>query len=173
MSEIPTESHGEGAEKFETYVRVRNCDVDALGHANNAAYVNFIEQAAVDHARYLGLGLEQTRKLGGVFVARQHTILYVRPTFSEELLRVVTWLGPVQGARVERAYRVFRVMPVPDLIPVAGRALPEPDGDKDQELVCRASTEWVFVSESGHPRRIPSDISALFNRVALAAATSR
>ncbi len=173
MSEIPSEPHGEGAAKFETYVRVRNCDVDALGHTNNAAYVNFIEQAALDHARYLGLSLERTRELGGVFVARQHTILYVRPTFTDDLLRVVTWLGPVQGARVERGYRVLRVTPVPELIPVAGRSLQGTDGDEGQELVCRASTEWVFVSESGHPRRIPSDISAMFNPVATAMALSR
>jgi acyl-CoA thioesterase FadM len=99
-------------------------------------------------------------------VARQHTIHYLRPTFADELLRVVTWLGPVQGAKVERAYRVFRVQPLPDKIPVAGRSLQEADDNQGEELVCKASTEWVFVSETGHPRRIPADIATQFARVA-------
>jgi acyl-CoA thioester hydrolase len=163
VSGYSTESEDVDAERFETFVRVRNCDIDALGHTNNAAYVNFIEQAAVDHARYLGLSLERTRELGGVFVARQHTIHYVRPTFSDDLLRVVTWLGAVQGARVERRYRILRVTPVPDLIPVAGRSLVKDESDGGQELVCHASTEWVFVSEAGQPRRIPADIAVQFN----------
>lgn len=170
MSGNSAESSGLDAGRFETYVRVRICDVDALGHTNNAAYVNFIEQAAIDHARVLGLSLERTRELGGVFVARQHSIEYVRPTYSDELLRVVTWLGPVRGARVERGYRVLRVEPIPDLIPVAGRSLQGGDGDEGQELVCRAATEWVFVNETGQPRRIPVEIVAQFNSVASATA---
>ncbi|MGE3798698.1 MAG: acyl-CoA thioesterase [Thermomicrobiales bacterium] len=173
MNRYLVEPEGAETPRFETYVRVRNCDIDALGHTNNAAYVNFIEQAAVDHARFLGLSLERTRELGGVFVARQHSIQYVRPTFSDDLLRVVTWLGPVQGARVERAYRILRVTPIPDLIPVAGRSVPRGESEDGQELVCQASTEWVFVSEAGQPRRIPVDIAVRFDPASRTSALPR
>lgn len=173
MNETTAQAEVVGDARFETYVRVRNCDVDGLGHTNNAAYVNFIEQAAIDHARYLGLSLERTRELGGVFVARQHSIHYLRPTFADDLLRVVTWLGPAQGARIERRYRVLRVTPPPELIPVAGQSLSPEAGDEGQELVCRASTEWVFVGDAGQPRRIPPEIVAQFNRTAIPAVASR
>jgi acyl-CoA thioesterase FadM len=36
--------------RFLAHVRVRFHDVDALGHVNNAAYLTFLEQAAIDHA---------------------------------------------------------------------------------------------------------------------------
>ena len=173
MSPFPPDPAASDAPRFETFVRVRNCDIDALGHTNNATYVNYIEQAAVDHAHFLGLTLERTRELGGVFVARQHTIQYVRPTYSDDLLRVVTWLGTAQGARVERSYRILRVVPVPTQIPVAGRSLPGDDADGGQEVVCIASTEWVFVGESGQPRRIPAEIVSQFDSVGHASADAR
>ena len=46
MSRSFSESDPGATSRFETFVRVRNCDIDALGHTNNAAYVNFIEQPA-------------------------------------------------------------------------------------------------------------------------------
>src|SRR5215203_4558299 len=89
---------------FETFVRVRFHEVDALGHVNNAAYLNYLEQAAIDHATFLGLDLPQLQGLGGVFVARRHEIMFLKPVFAGELLRVVTWLGEPRGARVDRHY---------------------------------------------------------------------
>src|SRR3712207_7954185 len=68
---------------FEAFFRVRFHEVDALGHLNNAAYLNYLEQAAIDHATYLGLDLPRLQELGGVFVARRHEIVFVRPTFAE------------------------------------------------------------------------------------------
>ena len=76
---------------FETYFRVRFHEVDALGHVNNAAYLNYLEQAAIDHATFLGLDLQRLQELGGVFVARRHEVVFLKPTFTGDLLRVVTW----------------------------------------------------------------------------------
>lgn len=65
---------------FETCFRVRFHEVDALGHVNNAAYLNYLEQAAIDHATFLGLDLRRLQALGGVFVARRHEIVFLKPT---------------------------------------------------------------------------------------------
>ncbi|HZA91065.1 MAG TPA: acyl-CoA thioesterase, partial [Gemmatimonadales bacterium] len=91
---------------FETYFRVRFHEVDALGHVNNAAYLNYLEQAAIDHATFLGLDWQRLQALGGVFVARRHEVVFLKPTFTGDLLRVVTWLGEPRGARVDRQYLV-------------------------------------------------------------------
>ena len=72
-------------------------EVDALGHVNNAAYLNYLEQAAIDHATFLGLDLQRLQALGGVFVARRHELVFLKPTFAGDLLRVVTWLGEPRG----------------------------------------------------------------------------
>src|SRR5918995_791352 len=142
-----------GVPAFETYFRVRFHEVDALGHVNNAAYLNFLEQAAIDHATFLGLDLQRLRELGGVFVARRHEVVFLKPTYAGDLLRVITWLGEPRGARVDRRYLVFREsVPITEVV-VAGRPVTRSGMPEVDALVARATTEWVFAGNQGQPRR--------------------
>jgi YbgC/YbaW family acyl-CoA thioester hydrolase len=147
---------------FETYFRVRFHEVDALGHVNNAAYLNYLEQAAIDHATYLGLDLPYLQTMGGMFVARRHEIVFIRPTFAGDLLRVVTWLGQPRGARVDRHYLVVREATPLREVPVGGRPLTSPGNRDDDAVSARATTEWVFANNQGQPRRIPNEVVRLF-----------
>jgi len=147
---------------YETFFRVRLHEVDALGHVNNAAYLNYLEQAAIDHATFLGLDLERLQTLGGVFVARRHEIDFLKPTFAGDLLRVVTWLDEPRGARVDRHYLVFRELGRIADVPVAGRRLVWSGATVDDAPVVRATTEWVFANNQGQPRRIPNEVVSLF-----------
>jgi YbgC/YbaW family acyl-CoA thioester hydrolase len=151
-----------GFPAFETYFRVRFHEVDPLGHVNNAAYLNYLEQAAIDHASFLGLDLQRLQELGGVFVARRHEIVFLRPTFAGDLLRVVTWLGEPRGARVDRQYLVFRELEKITDVPVGGRQLTRLDAPAADGLVAKATTEWVFANDQGRPRRVPSEVASLF-----------
>jgi YbgC/YbaW family acyl-CoA thioester hydrolase len=147
---------------FETFFRVRFHEVDSLGHVNNAAYLNYVEQAAIDHATFLGLDLQRLQRLGGVFVARRHEIEFLKPTFAGDVLRVVTWLDEPRGARVDRRYLVFREpSSIPEVV-VAGRPMPHASMPPRDGLVARATTEWVFANNQGQPRRIPDEIARLF-----------
>ena len=147
---------------FESYFRVRFHEVDALGHVNNAAYLNYLEQAAIDHATFLGLDLLRLQALGGVFVARRHEVVFLKPTFAGDLLRVVTWLGEPRGARVDRRYLVFRELISITEVAVAGRAVTWSGMPAEDTLVAQATTEWVFASNQGRPRRIPNEVVSLF-----------
>jgi len=151
-----------GVPAFETFFRVRFHEVDALGHVNNAAYLNYLEQAAIDHATFLGLDLPRLQELGGVFVARRHEIVFLKPTFAGYLLRVVTWLADPRGARVDRHYLVFRDVVSRTEVAVAGRPVTWSGMPADDALVTRATTEWVFVGTHGQPRRIPDEVVRLF-----------
>lgn len=148
---------------FETFFRVRFHEVDALGHVNNSAYLNYLEQAAIDHATFLGLSLERLRSFGGVFVARRHDIVFLRPTYAGDLLRVLTWLEEPHGARVERRYLVSRETALMSGAVVAGRLLRLAAIPDEKSLVVRAMTEWVFASVGGQPRRIPQGVMTLFH----------
>jgi YbgC/YbaW family acyl-CoA thioester hydrolase len=148
---------------FETFFRVRFHEVDALGHVNNAAYLNYLEQAAIDHATFLGLNLQRLQELGGVFVARRHEIEFLKPTFAGDLLRVITWLGESRGARVDRRYLVFREFEPPTNVAVAGGPTMWSGMVDDNALVARAATEWVFANNRGQPRRIPQEVIRLFH----------
>jgi YbgC/YbaW family acyl-CoA thioester hydrolase len=153
---------GAGTPAFETYFRVRFHEVDALGHVNNAAYLNYLEQAAIDHAAFLGLDLQRLQGFGGVFVARRHEIVFLKPTFAGDLLRVITWLGEARGARVDRRYLVYREPSLTSEVVVAGRPATDVSTPADDMLVARAVTEWVFANNQGQPRRIPGEVDRLF-----------
>jgi acyl-CoA thioester hydrolase len=153
---------GPGVRAFETFVRVRFHETDALGHVNNASYLNYLEQAAIDHATYVGLDMSRLRALGGVFVARHHDITFLRPAFAGETLRVLTWLDPPRGARIVRNYRVLRESTPPVDFPTVGRFFENAVKDAAEDLVVTATTEWVLTSEQGMPRRIPAEIGELF-----------
>jgi acyl-CoA thioester hydrolase len=151
-----------GVAAFETFFRVRFHEVDALGHVNNAAYLNYLEQAAIDHATFLGLDLPRLQGLGGIFVARRHEILFLKPVFAGELLRVITWLGEPRGARVDRHYLVSNESSLPAEVVVAGRPAKNSSMPAVGALVARAATEWVFANNQGQPRRIPNEVVRLF-----------
>jgi acyl-CoA thioester hydrolase len=153
------------AQLFETSFRVRFHEVDPLGHVNNAAYLNYLEQAAIDHASFLGLTLDRLRNLGGVFVARRHDIVFLKPSFAGDLLRVITWLEEPRGARIARHYLVFQESTGTRTIPVAGRLTSGSQVPQDGATVVRATTEWVFAGASGHPRRIPKEVVTLFRAI--------
>jgi acyl-CoA thioester hydrolase len=152
--------------QFEIAIQARFHEADLLGHVNNAVYLHYMEQAAIEHATYLGLTVEASRAFGGVFVARRHEIEFLRAAYPGDVMRVQTWLLEPHGARVTRCYQISRAGD-PAGEPFTGRV---PRGESPlspQAVLVRAVTEWVFMSEDGRPRRIPEGIQALFARAAV------
>lgn len=148
-----------------SHLRVRFHEIDPLGHVNNAAYLNYLEQAAIDHATALGFGMDALAKLGGAFIARRHEIDYLAPAVSGDWLRVATWPVELSGARAIRNYEITRLVDEE-----RGAGLPEdrvwlldeapaPLGD----VILRASTVWAFVNTStGRPHRMPPTLETAF-----------
>ena len=148
------------------HVRVRHHELDTLGHVNNAAYLHYLEQAAIDHAAAAGFGEQRLRALGGLFIARRHEVDYRRPAFAGDWLCVMTWAVAITGARAVRAYEVAR-LGAEGLVsapPRDGLVAPEAAPPTD-DLIVRARTEWAFVDvHSGRPRRIPAELIRAFVR---------
>jgi acyl-CoA thioester hydrolase len=149
--------------RFLAHVRVRFHDVDALGHVNNAAYLTFLEQAAIDHAALAGFEMERMRELGGLFIARRHELDFLKPAYERDLLQIETWIDEARGARAIRRYEVRRIgeggreaVPPDRLI---GADEPEPAG----EAILSGRTEWVYVDPAGRPRRMPPALVAWFS----------
>lgn len=149
--------------QFEIAMQARFHEADLLGHVNNAVYLHYMEQAAIEHATYLGLTVEASRAFGGVFVARRHEIEFLRAAYPGDVVRVQTWLLKPRGARITRCYQLYRVDdPARETftgrVPLAELPL------SPQAVLVRAVTEWVYMSEDGRPRRIPEGIQALFSQ---------
>jgi acyl-CoA thioester hydrolase len=147
---------------YVAHYRVRHHEMDALGHVNNAVYLHYLEQTAIQHSAALGYSGERLRALGGLFIASRHEIDYLRPAVAGDLLQVVTWVAEMGGARSRRDYAILRrEEPTDGRIPAdsvldAGAAAPG-------ELLVRARTQWAWVGVAdGRPRRIPPALRAVF-----------
>jgi acyl-CoA thioester hydrolase len=139
------------------HVRVRYHELDPLGHVNNSVYLNFMEQAAIEHAEAAGWGAAVLAEIGGAFVARRHEIDYLRPAVTGEVLRVKTWAESLDGARAIRAYEIARFGTFAPGVPLPPDGLVSPDAvTPDGEVLVRARTVWAFVDlATGRPRRVP------------------
>jgi acyl-CoA thioester hydrolase len=154
------------APRFAAYFRVRHYEADAVGHVNNAAYLHYLEQAAIEHSAAVGYPLGRYREMGTLFIVRRHEVEYLRPASPGDVLEVVTWAAEIRGPRAVRAYEVYRhgqaasdvgtvAVPADGLLPAAHVPTSEP--------LVRARTEWVYVDlDSGRPLRPPAELIGAF-----------
>lgn len=129
--------------RFTVRLRVRRYETDILGHVNNAVYLNYLEQAAVEHSDSLGLTYERYRELGGVWVLRHMELDYLRSARQGDQLDITTWLQEVRGVRAIRRYEIRRA--------------------NEDDVVLQAEALWVWVSfATMRPRPIPQAVLDLF-----------
>ena len=122
--------------------------IDANGHVNNVAFVQWMQDVAVAHFESLG-GTEPMRAAVGAWVARMHHVEYLAPAFEGEFIRATTWIQDVSRVRSLRRYEFHR-------------------GEK---LLVRGETDWVFVNATtGRPLSIPDSIKQLLPVTAAPAA---
>ncbi|MDQ3589443.1 MAG: acyl-CoA thioesterase [Actinomycetota bacterium] len=74
------------APRFAAYFRVRHYEADAVGHVNNAAYLHYLEQAAIEHSAAVGYPLGRYREMGTLFIVRRHEVDYLRPVSPGDVL---------------------------------------------------------------------------------------
>jgi acyl-CoA thioester hydrolase len=150
---------------FRAYVRVRFHECDPLGHVNNAVYLGYLEQVAIDHAAAVGWPATRLQQeAGAVFVARRHEIDFLRPAFENDVLEIITWPEGMSAARAFRYYEVRKVDHDPLRLP-PDELLPgdSPRPDSRHNLLITARTEWAFANvERGRPVRIPETVTRDF-----------
>ena len=125
---------------------VTEAEIDALGHANNLAYLAWMQTAALAHSAAQGWPGEAYYRLGSGWVVRSHRINYVLPAFAADELVVRTWVATMKKASSLRRYDVVR--------PADGKTL------------AQAATDWAFIDfATGLPRRVPDEIRMAFELV--------
>jgi acyl-CoA thioester hydrolase len=123
-------------------VVVVESDIDELQHANNVAYVRWLQDVALAHSSAVGLDFEAYKRIGGVFVVRRQEVDYLRPVVRGARLEVRTWIENAMAAKCTRMTEIAA---------------------EDGTVVCRAKTTWGFIDlASARPARIPQEIRAAF-----------
>ena len=129
--------------RFTARYPVRQYELDVLGHVNNAVYLNWVEQVAIDHVEALGLGREWSVAHGGGWVVREHHVTYHRPVLYGDVVLVTTLPQKLGGVRGVRRTEVRR--------------------ESDGTLMAEALTEWIWVRlADGRPTRIPTELVKQF-----------
>ncbi len=116
--------------------------IDENGHVNNVAYVQWMQDIAVEHYESIG-GTNPMQLVGATWVVREHRVEYLLPAFSGEEIEIKTWVENVRRVRSLRKYEFVR--------------------KSDGKVLVKGETDWVFVDvKTGAPRAIPDEVSKVF-----------
>jgi acyl-CoA thioester hydrolase len=115
--------------------------IDENCHVNNVAYVQWMQDIAVEH--YSSIGGVTAQGPDSTWVVREHKIEYLLPAFAEEEIEIKTWVENVRRVRSLRKYEFVR--------------------KADGKVLVRGETDWVFVDlKTGRPLAIPEEVSRVF-----------
>lgn len=121
---------------FTRSFRVRHYEVDFLGHLNNANYVRFMQEAAIEASTDAGFSPQWYRENGAGWVIRRLAIRYHAQVRYGEELNIATWVSDLKRVTSHREYLITRA--------------------HDGAQVARARVNWVYVDlKTGQPIRIP------------------
>jgi len=116
--------------------------IDENGRVNNVAYVQWMQDIAIEHYSSIG-GIAPTQHIGATWVARSHLIEYLMPAFAGEEIEIRTWIESVRRVRSLRKYEFVR--------------------KSDGKVLVKGETDWVFVdAQTGSPRAIPNEVIEIF-----------
>jgi acyl-CoA thioester hydrolase len=121
-------------------------EIDQLGHANNVAYVEWLQSAAVAHSAAQGWAGQRYLDFGTGCVVRSHTITYLQPAHCGDQIIVQTWVATMRKASSLRRYHVLHAA--------------------DGVLLAKAETLWACINyQTRQPVRIPREIAEAFTLV--------
>ena len=115
--------------------------IDENGHVNNVAYVQWMQDIALEH--YSSIGGIQAQGPDATWVIREHRIEYFLPAYAGEEIEIRTWVENIQRVRSLRKYEFVR--------------------KADGKTLVKGETDWVFVDvKSGRPLAIPQEVIDVF-----------
>jgi acyl-CoA thioester hydrolase len=127
-------------------IQVPPAAIDVNGHVNNLAYLQWMQDVAIQHSNAQGWPLERYQAAGTGWVVRSHFIEYLLPAFLGETLTVLTWVTGFKRHTSPRRYLFWR--------------------RQDRQVVARAETLWIFVNaRTGRPERVAPEVAGAFEVV--------
>jgi acyl-CoA thioester hydrolase len=116
--------------------------IDENGHVNNVAYVQWMQDIAVEH--YSSIGGVEAQGYDATWVVREHRIEYLLPAYAGQEIEVKTWVENIRRVRSLRKYEFVR--------------------KSDSKVLVKGETDWVFVdTKTGKPLPIPEKVSKVFS----------
>jgi acyl-CoA thioester hydrolase len=115
--------------------------IDENGHVNNVAYVQWMQDSAVEH--YASIGGIEAQGASATWVVREHRVEYLLPAFAGEEIEIQTWVENIRRVRSLRKYEFIR--------------------KSDGKVLVKGETDWVFVDmKTGTAQAIPEEVISVF-----------
>jgi acyl-CoA thioester hydrolase len=125
-------------------VAVREPDIDAYGHVNNAVYLQWLDRAAWSHSAALGLSIDACTRLRRGMAALRIEIDYIRAALPGEQVDAATWI--VESDRKLRVTRRFQLR-----------------NATDGGTLARATIQYVCLNlDNGRATRMPPEFAAAY-----------
>ncbi len=132
----------------EFVTQVRSYELDALGHANHAVYLNWLEQARWDALDAAGLPAAEILRRGwGIHVVRIE-VDYRAECRLGDGIRIETGVEQLRNSSMVLGQRLFR-------------STPGAHGH-DEALAAEARVVAVWIGTNGRPMRIPEPVRTSF-----------
>lgn len=113
-------------------------DIDEIGHVNNVAYLQWVQDVAVAHWQ---AAVTDEMQAAYFWVVVRHELDYKRPAFENEEIIVTTWVGQWTAVTCERFTEIRR-------------------GD---DLLVKGRTVWCMIDRTtSKPARIGKELIGLF-----------
>jgi acyl-CoA thioester hydrolase len=123
--------------------RVRYYECDAFGHVRGASLLRYMQETAFDASAAAGYDMARYGELKRLWLVRETDIESLLPLRYGDSVQVKTWVADFRRVRSRRVYE-FRLASL-------------------DELVARASTDWVYLdTATGRPATIPPEMIAAF-----------
>ena len=127
---------------YSKFFSIPQSAIDENGHVNNVAYVQWMQDIAVEH--YSSIGGVEAQGYGATWVVREHRIEYLQSAYAGEEIEVKTWVENIRRVRSLRKYEFVR--------------------KSDSKVLVKGETDWVFVdTKTGRPLPIPDKVSQVFS----------
>jgi len=128
-------------ERFQIRIKVKESDIDPLGHVNNIVYLRWVQDAAVAHWR---TAATEEQKENILWVVTRHEIDYKQAAHLGDEITVVTWVGKASELIFERYTEILR--------------------GSDEKLLAKAKTYWCPINRgSGKPMRVDPEVRIRFS----------
>ena len=133
-------------------VRVRTYELDSFGHVNNAAYLNYLEEARSEFLKQVGLSFHDLGRLGVYLVIVEAHLNYIRPAVYGDEIVIAGAFTDVGAATVTITYTLTE--------------------QRSGRLIATAWTRGAFVNPvTGRPVRAPRAFRDAFAASAVASAS--
>ncbi len=130
---------------FKLRRRVTFNEIDMAQHVNNAVYLSYVEDAAMQVSAHYGWSIDRLTAQNFAVIVRQHRIEYLQPAVLDDDLEIATWVSHIKRSSATRHFSISRAV--------------------DGQLLARVNTGVVFIALStGRPIRIPDQFAADLGR---------